>query len=91
MCGIVAMVQLDGTPVDLPLLGHMAAALDHRGPDDEGRQQQDHGEGGGRAHAFSVKAVRPPRTESGLSWPVEWPARALLPTKAPLDRQPPPA
>jgi asparagine synthase (glutamine-hydrolysing) len=36
MCGIVAMVQLDGTPVDLPLLAHMAAALDHRGPDDEG-------------------------------------------------------
>ena len=30
------MVQLDGTPVDLPLLAHMAAALDHRGPDAEG-------------------------------------------------------
>ena len=25
MCGIVAMVQLDGAPVDLPLLAHMAA------------------------------------------------------------------
>ena len=30
------MVQLDGTPVELPLLAHMAAALDHRGPDAEG-------------------------------------------------------
>ena len=30
------MVQLDGTPVQLPLLAHMAAALNHRGPDDEG-------------------------------------------------------
>jgi hypothetical protein len=35
MCGIVAMVQLDGTPVDLPLLAHMAAALGHPGPDAE--------------------------------------------------------
>jgi len=41
MCGIVAMVQLDGTPVDLPLLAHMAAALDHRGPDDEGHVVDD--------------------------------------------------
>src|SRR6186713_1620952 len=36
MCGIVALVHLDGTPVELPLLAHMAAALDHRGPDAEG-------------------------------------------------------
>ena len=41
MCGIVAMVQLDGTPVDLPLLAHMAAALDHRGPDAEGHMVDD--------------------------------------------------
>jgi len=36
MCGIVGILQLDGAPVDLRLLRHMADALNHRGPDDEG-------------------------------------------------------
>jgi asparagine synthase (glutamine-hydrolysing) len=36
MCGIVALFHLDGTPVELTTLAHMADALDHRGPDDEG-------------------------------------------------------
>src|SRR4029453_15095810 len=36
MCGIVGILRLDGAPVDLRLLRHMADALNHRGPDDEG-------------------------------------------------------
>jgi asparagine synthase (glutamine-hydrolysing) len=36
MCGIVGILRFDGAPVDLGLLRHMADALNHRGPDDEG-------------------------------------------------------
>ena len=36
MCGLVGVIKLDQQPVELPVLAHMAAALDHRGPDDEG-------------------------------------------------------
>jgi len=36
MCGIVGILRLDGATVDLRLLRHMADALNHRGPDDEG-------------------------------------------------------
>ena len=36
MCGIVGILQLDGAPADLQRLRHMADALNHRGPDDEG-------------------------------------------------------
>ncbi|HEX7049739.1 MAG TPA: asparagine synthase (glutamine-hydrolyzing) [Longimicrobiales bacterium] len=36
MCGIVGIIDQDRQPVDLLVLAHMAAALDHRGPDDEG-------------------------------------------------------
>lgn len=36
MCGIVGIVHLDDTPVELPVLASLGAALAHRGPDDEG-------------------------------------------------------
>jgi asparagine synthase (glutamine-hydrolysing) len=37
MCGIVGIVQRPGHPVDPTVLDRMAAAIRHRGPDDEGR------------------------------------------------------
>jgi asparagine synthase (glutamine-hydrolysing) len=36
MCGIAGLLRLDGTAPDPAVLGAMAAALDHRGPDGEG-------------------------------------------------------
>jgi asparagine synthase (glutamine-hydrolysing) len=36
MCGIVGLINRDGTPVDSGLLARMAAAIAHRGPDEEG-------------------------------------------------------
>lgn len=36
MCGIAGMVNLKGTPVEIEALEKMAAALRHRGPDDQG-------------------------------------------------------
>lgn len=36
MCGIAGIIDLGGRAVELPVLAHMAAALEHRGPDDEG-------------------------------------------------------
>ena len=36
MCGIAGKYNLDGAPMDRELLGRMAAAMTHRGPDDEG-------------------------------------------------------
>ncbi len=36
MCGIVGILNRDRRPVDPHVLGDMAAALAHRGPDDEG-------------------------------------------------------
>ena len=36
MCGIAGKYNLDGAPMDRELLGRMAAAMAHRGPDDEG-------------------------------------------------------
>ncbi len=36
MCGIVGLVGNDATPVDEDLLQRMCAALNHRGPDDQG-------------------------------------------------------
>ncbi|MGE3525039.1 MAG: asparagine synthase (glutamine-hydrolyzing) [Gemmatimonadales bacterium] len=47
MCGIVGIVQLDRTPVNPGVLEHMAAAIAHRGPDDEGILLED---GIGLAH-----------------------------------------
>lgn len=36
MCGIVGIVNRDGSPIDLPLLSRMAEKISHRGPDEEG-------------------------------------------------------
>ena len=36
MCGICGIARKDGAPVEAPALARMAAALAHRGPDDEG-------------------------------------------------------
>src|SRR5687767_6785881 len=36
MCGIVAVVNLQGEPVGYPLLKRMTDAIAHRGPDGEG-------------------------------------------------------
>jgi asparagine synthase (glutamine-hydrolysing) len=36
MCGIAGKYSLDGVPADRGLLGRMAGAMVHRGPDDEG-------------------------------------------------------
>jgi asparagine synthase (glutamine-hydrolysing) len=36
MCGIVGILNRDRRPVDQHVLGDMAAAISHRGPDDEG-------------------------------------------------------
>lgn len=36
MCGICGILNLDGAPVDLRVLGGMMASLTHRGPDAEG-------------------------------------------------------
>lgn len=36
MCGICGKINLEGSPVDEPLLRRMTSALTHRGPDDEG-------------------------------------------------------
>jgi len=37
MCGIAAIINLDGSPADVRILGAMCAALAHRGPDGQGR------------------------------------------------------
>src|ERR1700734_2896336 len=37
MCGVAGILNFDGTPVALPVLIDMGAALHHRGPDDEGQ------------------------------------------------------
>ena len=36
MCGIAGLVNLDGTPADLALVGRMTDAIAHRGPDGDG-------------------------------------------------------
>ena len=36
MCGIAGLINKDATPVDAGLLARMAAAIAHRGPDEEG-------------------------------------------------------
>ena len=36
MCGLVGITRRGGQVPELPVLAHMACALDHRGPDDEG-------------------------------------------------------
>src|SRR5262245_9729697 len=36
MCGLVAILQLDGSRPDMPALRRMAARIKHRGPDDRG-------------------------------------------------------
>ena len=36
MCGIAGILRLDGRPVSAPVLGRMAGAMVHRGPDAEG-------------------------------------------------------
>ena len=37
MCGIVGILNFDGTPVALPVLIDMGEALRHRGPDGDGQ------------------------------------------------------
>lgn len=68
MCGIAGICSLDGTPVAIEDLKRMAAALRHRGPDDEGF----HVEGGiGFAHRrlsiidLSEAAHQPMSNEDG--------------------------
>jgi asparagine synthase (glutamine-hydrolysing) len=39
MCGLVAILQLDGARPDMPALRRMAAKIRHRGPDDRGEFQ----------------------------------------------------
>ncbi len=39
MCGIIGSVDFSGRPSDAELLGRMCAAIQHRGPDDEGIAQ----------------------------------------------------
>ena len=36
MCGIVGKVNFDHSPVDVAQIRHMADAVKHRGPDDDG-------------------------------------------------------
>lgn len=36
MCGVIGIQQLDGSPIDPPLVAKMAGALAHRGPDECG-------------------------------------------------------
>ena len=36
MCGILALCNLDGTPVDPDVLRHLRDVMTHRGPDDAG-------------------------------------------------------
>jgi asparagine synthase (glutamine-hydrolysing) len=42
MCGIVGMVNLDGSAADAALLGRMNEAIHHRGPDEDGTYLRGH-------------------------------------------------
>jgi len=71
MCGVAGIFRAEGAPVDAGELRAMAAALAHRGPDDEGF----HGEDGiGLAHRrlaildLSAAGRQPMSNEDGTVW-----------------------
>jgi asparagine synthase (glutamine-hydrolysing) len=71
MCGVAGIFRAEGAPVDAGELRAMAAALAHRGPDDEGFHRED---GIGLAHRrlaildLSPAGRQPMSNEDGTVW-----------------------